>query len=150
MDTSNEYIKMCQQAMEIQEAHEMVDGDYYYDGELDYPDDKRVYFIFDGTKATAGTLNIEQWERPTDDAVWLPRQDQLQDMLMDDFKDYGHIVHSFVEYLCDTTDYHGGIRFADVDIYGDFTSFEQLWLAFLMDEKYSKYWNGKDWVLEGD
>ena len=26
-------------------------------------------------------------------------------------------------------------------------SYEQLWLAFLLAEKYGKYWNGSDWVL---
>jgi len=28
----------------------------------------------------------------------------------------------------------------------DFTSMEQLWLAFVMNEKYNKVWNGKDWM----
>jgi hypothetical protein len=137
---------MCQKAKEIQEQWDLDDGSNY------------VAIIHDGYAMTDVSLGyitnsetkILKAHDQGEGRVWLPRQDQLQDMLMDDSKDYGHIVHLFVEYLCDTTDYHGGIRFADVDIYGDFTSFEQLWLAFLMDEKYSKYWNGKDWVLEGD
>ena len=29
-----------------------------------------------------------------------------------------------------------------------FNSMEQLWLAFVMHELYSKTWNGKDWVVE--
>lgn len=28
----------------------------------------------------------------------------------------------------------------------NFDSFEQLWLAFVMKEKYSKQWNGKEWI----
>ena len=30
-----------------------------------------------------------------------------------------------------------------------FSSFEQLWLVFVMKEKYGKTWNGQDWVKEG-
>jgi hypothetical protein len=31
-----------------------------------------------------------------------------------------------------------------------FESMEQLWLAFVLKEKYGKVWSGTDWVKEGD
>ena len=79
MDTSEEYIKMCQKATEVQALCEA-------DVEIESP------------------------------SIWLPRQDQLQGM---------------VEYTV-------GVN--------KFNSMEQLWLAFVMSEKYNKKWDGKDWI----
>lgn len=71
--------------------------------------------------------------------VWLPRQDQLQEMvgldiiaLCRDFRDF-----AFNNYADATTD--------DIDPVCTFTSMEQLWLAFVMKEKYNKVWDGNTW-----
>ena len=66
--------------------------------------------------------------------VWLPRQDQIQAMLQP------------IE-LYELLDICGdgmGIMWMAVCEYAD--SFEQLWLAFYMLEKYSKIWNGEKWI----
>ena len=63
--------------------------------------------------------------------VWLPRQDQLQEMVAQD----GNLPVWKVEEW-----FHNWIpRGARPE------SFEQLWLAFVMKEKYDKVWDGK-WV----
>jgi hypothetical protein len=33
--------------------------------------------------------------------------------------------------------------------WGNFTSWEQLWLAFVMKEKSNKIWDGKQWIEGG-
>ncbi len=72
------------------------------------------------------------------EATQLERQDQLQEMVIH----FGH-GHS-----------NGGIlvglsMFSQEYGYNE-TSMEQLWLAFVMKEKYSKVWDGKDWVTNGN
>jgi hypothetical protein len=73
--------------------------------------------------------------------VWLPRQDQLQDMVLE--KDV---------YL--TGVFYDLYEFSGEYLYGDdgdtviLHSFEQLWLAYVMRKKYGKVWGGKKWVAE--
>ena len=69
--------------------------------------------------------------------VWLPRQGQLQEML-----DGG-----YWENLCQLCDFGRSrsdiFNCANTDI---FKTLEQLWLAFVMHQKYDKPWNGKEWA----
>ena len=80
------------------------------------------------------------YQQGKDDAVigcQLERQDQLQEML----GDYYHCVAQ-IYWWKETTrigDYYG------YD-YDTFSSMEQLWLAFVMKEKYNKVWNGDEWI----
>ena len=119
MDTSETYIKMCEKAVEIQKVAPKFrpcrGPDYWY-----YPLNRDV-------------------ERP----IWLPCQDQLQEMVG------GYqpqIFRTFVEFVI-------GSRY--LETWGDHLgpwdnhqSFEQLWLAFVMEEKYGKIWTGSDWQLQ--
>jgi hypothetical protein len=40
----------------------------------------------------------------------------------------------------------GDYIFVATDYAKQFASSEQLWLAFVMEEKYGKIWNGEGWV----
>jgi len=126
MDTSKEYIKMCEKAVEIQHE-ELLKGDYVV--------------INEKTELIADTMHYSPAELDT--AIWLPRQDQLQEMVMDKFK--GSSLYSMIDefdWFCSES----GLVFTD---YAEqFTSMEQLWLAFVMKEKYNKTWNGEDWIQE--
>lgn len=62
----------------------------------------------------------------TKKTVWLPTQDRLQEMLEER---YARAIENQNYWM-------------------SFTSREQLWLAFVMKEKYGKIWNGEDWVKE--
>ncbi|KKL82719.1 hypothetical protein LCGC14_1981920 [marine sediment metagenome] len=64
------------------------------------------------------------------DNVWLPRQDQLQEMVKRDS------LHLILDFEC------FAISYGDLS-----TSMEQLWLAFVMKEKYNKTWDGGKWVV---
>ena len=71
--------------------------------------------------------------------VWLPRQDQLQEML--DWDIYGSYhtslkVSMLEKFCCSKTKI--GIETEDITM-------EQLWLAFVMSEKFSKQWTGEKW-----
>ena len=70
-----------------------------------------------------------------DKVIWLPRQDQLQEMVNENIN-YTIKLHGF-----------GGIfdLMNDPDIIKA-TSWEQLWLAFVMKEKYNKTWDGGNWI----
>ncbi len=64
-------------------------------------------------------------------ATWLPRQDQLQAMIKHGIYESLVILESKMR--------------QDIGYWGQFTSWEQLWLAFCMAEKFNKYWDGEEW-----
>jgi len=72
--------------------------------------------------------------------VWLPRQDQLQEILFS---------QKTIK-ACFYRDIHGLSK--DFYLFAfqhpEFKSFEQLWLAFVMSEKYNKIFEGKDWIIK--
>jgi len=127
MDTSKEYIKMCEKAKEIQKIGKISKGwsgifrigEYIYFG---------VWGGHNGVEDVAERI------------IWLPRQDQLQEMV-----DYD-LTNRCVEFYCFVS---GRVPLTNEIINAGqlhkFTSMEQLWLAFVMKEKYNKIWNGKDW-----
>lgn len=133
MDTSREYIDMRYKA-----RCDMKDGvppEYFENIEGDYIDpvwvaddvfvDKKGDFYY--------STDIESCQ--------LERQDQLQEML-------GECVKSFRLFV-DKIGYKNpdyDVLWAIVGYYEEFTSMEQLWLAFVMKEKFNKTWNGSDWV----
>jgi len=121
MDTSEQYIKMCDWP-EIQDKWEPGDGDWAYsirDGASP---------IFPPTRYLGKLLG-----RLKDDFTFLPRQDQIQEWMNNCFWDV--MLENFIEF------YDGGY----VSEIG-FLSMEQFWLAFYMYEKHGKVWNGEGWV----
>jgi len=64
----------------------------------------------------------------------LERQDQLQEMMAVDYKELLFCLDVFIDTIDSTR------------IYDYITSREQLELALVMKERYSRRWNGEDWV----
>lgn len=65
--------------------------------------------------------------------VWLPRQDQLQIMIYErGYNNYFYYHNRFTKFLDEN--------------FRDFLTYEQLWLAFVMHEKYNKRWDGEEWI----
>jgi len=127
MDTSETYVKMCEKATEIQNlrSHRFEMGDYIDIGDIPQ------------------TVAIAEDDEIRDSiSIWLPRQDQLQEMM-------GGLKSGFIDWI----NWLGNIYGYN---YGDkpnghlriFTTWEQLWLAFVMHELYSKVWNDEDWIQE--
>ena len=130
MDVSLEYIKMCEKAEEIQELELSTGvsaGDFVYTGE------QVIVWC-----RVCKRLDIDFKQ----DTIWLPRQDQLQEMVpTGENLEAFHVGHgNQMRYQLGqfTQDY-------GLDYTNQFTSMEQLWLAFCMSEKYNKIWDGEIW-----
>jgi len=142
MDKSKEYILMCEKAVEIQELWnpdnaDCVKGDFVgyikeSTKEAEYLDNtwKRQFSI------SRFCTNTESYGKYAwylkEELIWLPRQDQLQEMIKDKYESLYDLWDAF------------GYFFVNNDSY-----FEQGWLMFVMKEKYNKVWNGSDWVENG-
>jgi len=123
MDETELYIKMCEKATEIQKQATL--DSYYWDKFIE----ERFYVRY---SAISFILPPEN-ER----SVWLPRQDQLQEMLkypLEPTMEMNIISKYF--------------RNQGIAYYGQFNTYEQLWLAYIMVSVHNKVWNGEDWVIE--
>lgn len=109
MDTSKEYIKMCD-CDEVQH-NTVVDSNNFY-----------VNLGSPPSLEEAGRRG-----NPYNIILWLPRQDQIQEML-----GYPMLYSLRMLYMR----FHPGF---------EPDSFEQLWLAFYIYSIYDKKWNGKKW-----
>jgi len=151
MDTSKEYIKMCEEAKEIQKRKDVTrDGDYFAtDDEYYEPGFFNCHDEFECYCKTA----LAEGEGAPKRMTWLPRQDQLQEMLLADPDNrfdttvcYITLTYNFARFCgIDDEDAEG---MSNVDLRKE--SLEVLWLAFVMAEMYSKEWNGKKWVKSKD
>jgi len=140
MDTGETYITMCRKAAEIQElrilreydAKQIKRGDYYCTD---------VYHKVE----VAGDCVTHSGEDIFDYLVWLPRQDQLQDILRYKY-DTENMLVTF--YAWCRGYYIEGNYVVDYKSMEFFKTFEQLWLAFVMKEKYGLVWDKNDWINE--
>ncbi len=113
MDNSEEYIEQCEKAKEIQKEWTPKENDT----------------VFGGKQCRAILYDIPN-EMKKRLLIWLPRQDQLQEML----------------WTVTATDiYHWLRKVTEFQMRNSCQSMEQLWLAFVMKEKYNKTWDGKEW-----
>ena len=70
--------------------------------------------------------------------IWLPRQDQLQEMIDTSW------ITAFEEFINWCCEVYIGEKIGYRDING-ISSMEQLWLAFVMLKRFGKRWDGNDW-----
>jgi hypothetical protein len=125
MDFSDIYITMSDKAKEIQFAHSVSEaGDFYYE-RRDAITNRPIFSVTtesnDGKNRTIASMK-----------TWLPRQDQLL-QLAGDYAEQCTIMYKNLmkELLIPNP---------------AINSMEQLLLTIIMKEKYSKTWNGNDWV----
>ena len=144
MDTSEVYVKMCN----CEEVREIwAKDDYAFDED---------YGIF--VDREYGQRWVSCHVADKDYYIFLPNQDRIQEMLHTDeqwlekdnspFKFPIRVGDSKWNYILQQF-----IRYNDMasiempDKLGDTVfSFEQLWLAFYMKEKYGKGWDGEKWA----
>ncbi len=69
--------------------------------------------------------------------VWLPLQDQLQEMVIQPMQTIIDLVINITRF--------GATAYPKRCAWDSFSSMEQLWLAFVMKEKHNKTWNGEEW-----
>jgi len=129
VDTSSEYIKMCEKASEIQNMWEPSTPDFV---------------VLRGSREVdcIGARKFSEVRVPDD--VWIPRQDQLQEMVVTDSGGlpYWSLLSRFYDWALESGA-GGGTKVSYKR-----ASMEQLWLAFVMNEKYHKEWDfeKKEWV----
>ena len=153
MDTSEHFIRMCD-CPEIQGGWKPKVGDYVwrkytiFGEELDrtiWPEDKRQEVVIlhyqSSVEGYYHAVNAEGDERIFASAediekvtsIWLPRQDQLQEMVGDSWIQRVSMLWRMLMEDCDWA-----IQRAD--------SLEQAWLMLVMHEKYGKHWTREAWV----
>ena len=141
MDTSETYIKMCD-CEEMQKAWKPSEWDWIYvipeeDWEVKY-----IWNILPFEIADHGVYGPYIEENGClcdrgDKYIWLPRQDQIQEML-----EFSAMRYGMFKVFCDWLDKNRlyiGLK--------ELITPEQLWLAFYMHEKHSMIWDGEKWVL---
>ncbi|MCK5608026.1 hypothetical protein KAR91_39465 [Candidatus Pacearchaeota archaeon] len=145
MDTSEAYVKMCREAKEIQEKWKVDEGDWCIDKSKIPKKDYHVRWdeygvgVIDADQETNSNKCRISWRKWV---LWLPRQDQLQEILLEsinknrepeDEADHITILDNISEWVFSKP-------------YPTYQSMEQLWLAFVMKKKHQKTWNGETWT----
>ncbi len=130
MDTTPKYILMCEKAEEVQKG-------------ASWSGYKKEFFTHLGLIWI--DCNGEWWAKEGEvrfgyDWVWLPRQDQLQEMILGPVpvvKDYYDLNILFALYT------------ERAMVHQRLQSYEQLWLTFVMRERYQRRWDEKkeEWIL---
>ena len=140
MDTSIEYIKMCEKAEEIQELWEADEGDYCTGSSFGEKAND-VSVLKNSWYCGSSTLFMEDFGGDIipfydykDNIVWLPRQDQLQKILLSIDSDFWYLSSIFQEWV--------DSEFINLYYKNNFTSFEQLWLAFVMKKNIIRFGMG--------
>lgn len=168
MDTSKEYIAMCREAKEIQEAfknekyrvsgqgHQIAwryrEEDRYYFEILERRMDinPREWILFYPGEGF-GSHTPEKYRKFEGEWLWLPRQDQLQEMIfsMNNGKQLGVIFMDMIVHLNFENEVEScSIKFNQGMIF-QYKSIEMCLLVILM-YLLGKRWNGETWVKRED
>lgn len=166
MDTTPEYIKMCEKA--IPDVLEYFNANitrlrpmFIYDMATE-----RVSVLSWAPKSLRQKLDIKNdeiilsIEYENDRGLWISegteapivplwRQDQLQEIYVEwaGLKEASNWTHSiWTHSILDAFQFFALDDPPNVDLTYKLRSLEQLWLAFVMEEKYGKVWNGDEWV----
>ena len=141
MDTSEMSIARCIKAVEIQALWKPANGDFCwhdndgddYMGQWEFPAEWTIVHI-DNVRPQDWWLN---W-------IWLPRQDQLQKMISESGEDQYYDLRSLWEWTREGPEGEDW----QTQYSQQFKTMEQLWLAFVMKEKYNKVWDSGDWKVQ--
>jgi hypothetical protein len=124
MDTSPKYVDMCEKAIEIQTLRPIfVGGDFF-------SCDDHLFIQGDMDENTHTT----RFQCKND--IWLPRQDQLQELHMD---------KSGIKSIRECLNLLGDIK-CFLGILNNAETMEQLQLQVLMFNLYNKRWDGHKWI----
>lgn len=135
MDTSETYIKMC----DCEEIQSRAKDYTYFLCEINIPVEGIFQFDNDFLYHKMNSENL----------IWLPRQDQLQEMVIGHWnRDSERTGHLYLRTCVSLA-----VRFASFvravaptsDSKNRECSMEQLWLAFVMKELHNKVWDGEHW-----
>lgn len=160
----DEYIKMCKEATEIQGAWKPKPGDYVYNPypsiraksqidvlirafkEEDEFKFKRALLKEDGSYLGVTTVETELPLKKR--FAWLPRQEDLQEIIVNEYEHLGlkfyQRAEKGYEYMRLMDGFFMWYNSTNNDLFEQ--SIDTMWLRFTMEEVYNKQWNGKTWV----
>ncbi|MCG2721736.1 MAG: hypothetical protein L6290_06945 [Thermodesulfovibrionales bacterium] len=127
MDQSSDYIKMCESSKVLQKQWKPDFGDFFVSMSLG---------LTSPCQPIVSDLEKKKTYLKTIKAVWLPRQDQLQEMVIEKYATPWDLAIAFSNVLMgDNASY-----------FDNFDSMEKLWITFVMLEKRKKKWKDGEWV----
>ena len=144
---------MCEKAEEIQKLK--PSGIWHthsipHDGGLDNKDYLYVSFFYLPKVLKERNIQLLKWDNDEghpiiggygdniEGAIWLPTQEQLQEMTEGRFHIWGNL--NSLSMTASTADR------ASHQVCKNIDSMNELWLIYVMKEKYNKEWDGKKWV----
>jgi hypothetical protein len=134
MDTTSKFIKMCQ-TEEIQSGWRPGNGDFFFEQNGRNPLESYVSIWIHGSA----------WCYDAKGKYWLPRQDQLQDILSDAVA-VGYLINGLdafydPERYCTHAD-EPCRKCQDIGSRRRLTydTMEQWWVGFVMHERFNKFW----------
>jgi hypothetical protein len=141
MDTSETYIKMCDCEEMQRDAPDTYGSIFWCTSH-----NKEIGLDYDCQSACEDNLyGLESEECKW---IWLPRQDQLQEMYAQ-YKEWditGGVALNFALWEW-VNNYDGGAPIY-TSKHWEVWSMEQLWLGFVKRERYQESWNGETWIKE--
>lgn len=135
MDFTSLYTEMCEKAKDLQQKWNVTIGDYYCD--------KTTVYRTRTSKEQEGAIcvveektlmSILEGDFNKAKSIWLPRQDQLQEML--DFSNPLDILAAITAFVKNCQESNRDLG----------NSMEQLLLTMYYSKKYSKVWSGGEWA----
>lgn len=130
-----EYIKMCREATEIQEQWKPKSGDMFHFKAVINPFKPCMF------RSDVNNSIVSYSENNQLDKIWLPRQEDLQEIYMAPYKGGLHVstmVNSFYRWFWD--EYNNKVK-SCLEQY----DWNEIWLCFVMETCYSKRWTGETW-----
>ena len=144
MDKSSRYIEMCKGAREIQEHWDHKTGDifataegevlFWVPGKYGAPEIKKGF----GVTRNENVVTLARY-------TWLPRYSQLIEEAQEasgvSFRDVTFHFYTWLDapYGPEATQLPKEL----------FTTNEQVWLAYVMEKRYTKVWSGNQWEQSG-
>ncbi|MFP4257806.1 MAG: hypothetical protein ACLFRE_02290 [Desulfovermiculus sp.] len=139
MDKSLRYIQLCTRAEEVQAQWTPAHGDFFVgkNGQIECWVDavhgkRRVWKGFGISKQEKKIISLTPY-------IWLPRLDQLMELAQILGRRFEDVSQEFFTWV--KTAYASNNELPS----NTFTSLEQLWLAFVMQGRQGKVWNGSSW-----
>ena len=146
MDNSQEYILMCERSKEIQEGRfgslegwENNDFYYFYNYRDMISTYKNGHGVHTGKKPEIHKKNRGKYA--CSGQIWLPRQDQLQDLILGICKYQRPTIATLIN------DFRNWMFEKNSDAY-KYNSIDKLWLCYYMKFMHNKKWNGKYWIAK--
>lgn len=141
---SKEYIKMCEANEDIQILRKFQTGEWYYnkkDKSIELLGDFILVGYVSENTVTKGGYDYDEYKVDWNDFIYLPTQEQLQEMIRDNWICEADMLFAF-KYWIEKAMVKQIISIAKYTL-------TELWLAFIMKEKYNKIWANEKWVEIG-